>query len=163
MAYIFLDLRRIDYVSDLNVPVSAWRAYADALFVTPSGALVSFSCIVDPGAPFSVLPFSLWNDRNVQWTPLGQQLTRQGSQAPEPLEWQAASCDLGETPVHLVDLQMRVQAGPFLVVAKFVRQRLPVPNLESIALLGMNFLTDNRLSLVLDGTGGALVGYLSVP
>jgi hypothetical protein len=56
-----------------------------------------------------------------------------------------------------------VQAGPFLVVAKFTRQRLPQAHLEPIALLGMNFLTDNLLRLVLDGTGGALVGYLSAP
>ena len=52
MPDIFLDLRRIDDVSDQNVSVSAWRAYAEALFVTPGGVLVSFSCIVDPGAPW---------------------------------------------------------------------------------------------------------------
>jgi hypothetical protein len=65
MPDIFLDLRRIDYRSDQNALVSAWRAYADALFITPSGAPMSFSCIVDPGAPFSVLPFSLWHDRSL--------------------------------------------------------------------------------------------------
>ena len=163
MPDLFLDLRRIDYVSDQNVAVSAWRAYAEALFVTPGGVLVPFSCIVDPGAPFSVLPYSLWHDRNLQWTSLGQQLTRQGGQIPEPLEWQGIACALGETAVHLLDLQTRVQAGPLLVVAKLARQRLPQASRETIALLGMNFLTDNLLRLVLDGTGGALVGYLSVP
>jgi hypothetical protein len=163
MPTILLDLRRIDYVSDQNVVVSAWRAYAEALFVTPAGVLVPFSCIVDPGAPFSVLPFSLWHDRNLKWTSLGQQLTRQGGLVPEPLEWQGAACTLGETAVHLLDLQTRVQAGPFLVVAKLPRQRLPQPSLETIALLGLNFLTDNFLRLVLDGTGGSLVGSLTVP
>ena len=52
--------------------------YAEVLFTTATGALASFSCIVDTGAPFSVLPFSLWQSYNVQWNPLGQQLTRQG-------------------------------------------------------------------------------------
>jgi hypothetical protein len=163
MPDILLDLRRIDYFSDQNVPVSAWRAQADVLFVTPVGAPVSFSCILDPGAPFSVIPFSLWHDRNLQWTRLGQQLTRLGSQTPEALDWQRVACFLGDTPVHLIDMQSRVQAGPLLVIAKFVRQRLPDLRLEGIALLGMNFLTDNRLRLVLDGTGGTLVGSLSVP
>jgi hypothetical protein len=46
-----------------------------------------------------------------------------------------------------------------LVVAKLPRQRLPQASLETIALLGMNFLTDNLPQLVLDGMGGALVGY----
>ena len=81
MPDIFLDLRRIDYVSDQNAPVSAWRAHAETLFATTTSALASFSCIVDTGAPFSVLPFSLWQSCNVQWNPLGQQLTCQGRPA----------------------------------------------------------------------------------
>ena len=36
MADIFLDLRHIDDRTDQNVPLTAWRGYADALFVTPS-------------------------------------------------------------------------------------------------------------------------------
>jgi hypothetical protein len=32
-----------------------------------------------------------------------------------------------------------------------------------IAVLGMNFLADNDLRLVLDGSGGGVLGYLSVP
>jgi hypothetical protein len=163
MPDISLELRRINYLSDQNVAVSAWRAYAAALFITPTGAPVSFSCILDPGAPLSVLPFSLWHDRNLKWTPLGQQLIRQGAQAPERLEWQGVPCSLGDTSVHLIDLPTGVQTGPFLVVAKFVSQRLPHTPLEMIALLGMNFLTDNQLRLVLDGTGRDLVGSLSVP
>lgn len=163
MPDLFLQVRCIDYVSDQNVPVSAWRAYAESLFVTPSGTLAPFTCVIDPGAPFSVLPFSLWHDRNLEWISLGHELTRQGAQAPELLEWQGVPSDLGETSVHLIDLQSGVQAGPFLVVAKLPHQRLPRTNLETVALLGMNFLTDNRLRLVLDGTAGNLVGYLSVP
>ena len=34
MPDIFLDLRRVDYRSEQNVAVSAWRACADALFLT---------------------------------------------------------------------------------------------------------------------------------
>ena len=154
MRDIFLDLRRVEYISDKYVTVSAWRAYVDVLFITPSGARVSFSCILDPGAPFSVLPFSLWHDCNLQWTPLGQQLTRRGNQVPKPLEWQKVPCYLGDTSVYLMDLKTGVQAGPYLTVAKFVGQRLPQPNLETIALLGINFLTDNLLRLVGGGSGG---------
>jgi len=163
MPDIFLDLRRIEYRSDQNALVSAWRAYADALFIASSGATRSFSCIVDPGAPFSVLPFSLWHDCNLQWHSLGQQLTRQGSQVAEPLQWHNVPCYLGETTAYLIDLKTGVQAGPFLVVAKFACHRNPDAHLETISLFGMNFLTDNLLRLVLDGTSGALVGCFSIP
>ena len=50
-----------------------------------------------------------------------------------------------------------------LLVAKFVDLRLSDPRLEMIAVLGMNFLADNDLRLVLDGSGGGVAGYLSVP
>jgi hypothetical protein len=111
-----------------------------------------------------VLPFSLWHDWNVPWNPLGQQLaTHQGRQTPEPLKWQDVDCSLGDTYVHLIDPQSLMKAGPFPVVAKFASQRSRQPHLELSAVLGMNFLTDDRLRLVLDGTGGSLAGRLSVP
>jgi hypothetical protein len=163
MADLFLNLRSIDYLTDHNTPLRAWRAFAETLFDTVSGFLVPFSCIVDTGAPFSVLPYSLWHDRSIAWTPLGSQLTQLASQTTETLEWQGTPCDLGEAALHLVDLQTQVQAGPFLVVAKFPRQPQARSNLETIALLGMNFLTDNFLRLLLDGWRGSLVGSLSIP
>ncbi len=164
MPDIFLDLRRIDFVSDQKAAVSAWRAYADVLFTTATGALASFSCIVDSGAPFSVLPFSLWQSYSVQWNPLGQQLSRQGKPVPDALKWQDVDCSLGVTHVHLSDPRTGTRTShPFLVVAKFASQRSQHSQLELVAVLGMNFLADNNLRLELDGTGADLAGYLSVP
>jgi hypothetical protein len=163
MPDIFLDLRRVDYRSEQNIAVSAWRPCAEALFFTPSGGTVPFSCVVDTGAPFSVLPYSLWHDRSLSWTPRGRRLTRQGGQVPDPLKWQGEDCSLGDTSVSLIDRRTNAQTGPFLPVAKFVDLRLSDPRLEMIAVLGMNFLADNDLRLVLDGSGGGVVGYLSVP
>ena len=47
MPDIFLDLRHIDSISDQNAPVLAWRAHAEVLFTTATGALATFSFIVD--------------------------------------------------------------------------------------------------------------------
>ena len=163
MADIFLDVRHIDYRSDQNVPLTAWRGYADALFVTPSGGTVPFSCIVDSGASFSVLPYSLWHDRNLSWTLIGRRLTRQGGQVSEPLKWQGEDCSLGQTSVSLIDRRTGQQTGPFLLVAKFVNRPLPDARLEMLVVLGLNFLADNDLRSVLDGTGGNLVGYITAP
>ena len=41
--------------------------------------------------------------------------------------------------------------------------RLPDACLDLTAMLGMNFLTDNDVPLVVDGAGGSLVGYFAVP
>ena len=72
--------RRAGITSGRCIAVSAWRPCAEALFFTPSGGTVPFSCVVDTGAPFSVLPYSLWHDRSLSWTPRGRRLTRQGGQ-----------------------------------------------------------------------------------
>ena len=83
MPGISLDLRCIEFRSDQNVAVSAWRAFADALFISSTGVPVSFTCIVDTGTPFSVLPYSLWYHRgcgmDVPWPaidPKGKSITR---------------------------------------------------------------------------------------
>ncbi len=52
---------------------------------------------------------------------------------------------------------------PFLVVAKFASQRSQHPHLELAAVLGLNFLTDNKLRFEMDGTGADLVGYFTIP
>jgi hypothetical protein len=165
MPDIFLDLRRIDYLSDQNVPVAAWRAYAEVLFTTATGALANFSCIVDSGAPFSVVPFSLWHGYDVKWNCIGKQLSPQGGgPVAGALKWQDVDCSLGVTHVHLSDPKTGTRtSSPFLVVAKFASQPSKYTQLETFAVLGMNFLADNNLRLVLDGTGADLAGYLSVP
>jgi hypothetical protein len=107
MPDIFLDLRRVDDRSEQNLAVSAWRACAEALFLTPSGGTIPFSCIVDAWAPFIVLPYSLRHYRNLAWTPRGRRLTRQGGRVSDPLEWQGEDCSLGDTSVPLIDRQLK--------------------------------------------------------
>jgi hypothetical protein len=163
MPKISLDLRRIDFRSDQNTNLTAWRIDAETLFTTPTGRIVPYSCVVDTGASFSVLPFSLWHDCNLKWRPLGTQVLRHGGKAYEPLKWRRVNCSLGDTSVYLFDGQSNLQAGPFTVVGKFVNRRQLDPNLEMIAILGMNFLTDNDLELIVNGTGGGLAAQLIAP
>jgi hypothetical protein len=53
MPDISLDLRGIDYVTDQDAMVRAWRAFVPVRFVGPNALLVGFQAFVDPGAPFS--------------------------------------------------------------------------------------------------------------
>jgi hypothetical protein len=163
MPKISLDLRRIDFRSDQNTNLIAWRIEAETLFTTPTGRIVPYSCIVDTGAPVSVLPFWLWHDCNLKWRPLGTQVLRHGSKAFESLKWRRVNCSLGDTSVYLFDGQVNLQAGPFSVVGKFANRRQLDPNLEMIARLGMSFLTDNDLELIVDGTAGSLSAQFFAP
>ena len=165
MPNISLDIRVLHYVTDLGVVVDAMRAYVDVEFVAHNGARVSFDCFVDIGAPFSIVPYSLWHDRNQKWKRLGTVLMHAGTpvrSAPEALLWQGTACELGETQVFLIDPYTGIESGPHRVVAKFVQQRLR-PELERAATLGMNFEIDNGIQLLWPGGAGGPTGYLSVP
>ena len=87
---------------------------------------------------------------------------RGGRRAPEGLLWQGVRCDLGTTDIFLLDLKAGIRTGPHRLVAKFARQRLQLP-IENSAILGMSFLADNDIRLVLDGYGAETTGYLRLP
>ena len=163
MADIPLEVRSTDLVSNLNVPVTASRTYARARFLDVGGHEVAYSCVVDSGAPFSVVPYSLWHDRMLQWQPLGTQLTRNGNVVPNALDWLGATCHLGATRVFLLHPVGGMKAGPLLVVGKFAQSRQVRTEYELTAILGLNFLTDNFSRLELNAGSGQLGGTFLVP
>jgi hypothetical protein len=158
-----LEVRSTDLLSDLSVPVCAWRAYARARFLDAGGSEVAYSCTVDSGAPLSVVPYSLWHDRNLQWQHLGVQLTRNGKVVPNALDWLGVACHLGTTRMYLLHPGTGTKTGPFLVVGKFAQARQARTEYELTAILGLNFLTDNFGNLTLNGSSGQRSGLFSVP
>lgn len=163
MASISLDVHQRDCQSDLGFSVTAWRAFASAQFVDKNAGWVPLSCVVDSGAPFSVIPYSIWHGLALDWTQLGGQLLHQGKVVPRALEWHGLACDLGITRGNLLDPRTHTVHGPFLVVGKFPRGPHQRPDLENLTILGLNFITDNRRCLSLEGTAAGLAGNLSVP
>ena len=63
MPDIALDVRTIEFVTDLQVTVWARRAFVEARFVAQNEPLTAFGTSIDPGAPFGVIPYSLWHSR----------------------------------------------------------------------------------------------------
>jgi hypothetical protein len=163
MPTIPLQVRSVAYRSDQQVLIEARRVYARTHFVAQNGTEVYFRSIVDSGAPFSVLPYSLWNLQNLRWTRLGGAvLSRVVQSGTEQLVWQGVPCELGETSVFVLDLATGVQTGPHRVVGKFVQQPVSGES-ETTALLGLNFLVDNAIRHALEGTGSSLTATLVVP
>ena len=162
MSEIPLEVRALDFVTNQSVAVWARRAYVRARFLAQNGRLSRFDTFVDPGAPFGVIPYSLWHSRRLRWTPLGTQLLRAGKPVPGALSWQGVPCDLGATDLYLIDLDSGIRTGPHRLVAKFARRPVS-PAAENAAVLGMNFLADNDIRLVLEGSHAAVTGYFAVP
>ena len=162
MPNIPLSALSIRYESEQQIMIRGWRWRASVNLVDENGALVPHRCIVDTGAPLSVLPFSLWKGRRLQSTLLGTQWKSRGRIVTHDLLWQGVPCEFREATLFLVDSTTAVQTGPHRFVAKFALQPLS-PNLERVAVVGGNFLADNGIDLVLGSTAGVTGGYLVVP
>jgi len=146
-----LDFRVKDYVTDLGTRLRSLRA-----FVTIEIGCLRPLCFLDTGAPFSIVSHSV--AQQSAWKLRGNSLLNQGQVA--PLDWQGIACDVGETSVVLVHPSGTWRTAACRLVGKFAKTRHPA--LENYVLLGMNFLTDNRIDFVLRNKPSGLTGFLSV-
>lgn len=152
MPDIPLDFRARDYVTDLGTAVRSLRA-----FVTIEIGSLRPLCFLDTGAPFSIVSYSV--ARQIRWKLLGSELFYE--RKPVPLDWQGILCDFGETEIVFVAPFENLRTAACRLVGKFAKARHPV--LENYVLLGMNFLPDNDIDLLLRSTPEGLNGLLSVP
>ncbi len=128
------------YSTDRGQALSLHRPVITAQFPTHAGFLPR-RCIIDTGAPLSIVPYDVWQVRKLKWLATSKNLGGRGG--PTVMMWQGVACELGEMQIDL--------AGPRLLVAKFALQ--PTPPFDVI--LGMNFFADNDLELnVKHGTTG---------
>lgn len=135
-----------EFRTDHDDPLLVYRPVVMARFPTERGPTILRRCVVDTGAPLSIVPYEIWQARNLKWASVSASLHGSGGAA--ALTWQGVPCALGEMRVEL--------AGPRVFVAKFGLQRTPPCDV----ILGMNFLVDNDLELVLSAVGGSLSGTL---
>src|SRR2546427_12763282 len=104
MPQVALRFRHKSYLDDHHNPLQAWRGFVTIRIRALGGSFryPSWS-IVDSGAPFSVIPYSTWN-QGLDWNLAAARFTDAlGNPAPELLEWFGEACDWGETGVELFD------------------------------------------------------------
>ena len=151
---------RKDYVTDQGRLARACRLLVGVEFVDRVRGRIKRNAVLDTGAPFSVIPFSLWNGQNLSWMPLGSQmLTLQGQSDPDALKWLGVSCEFGITQFSLLDESKRASRS-LQVVGKFVQSPLP-PQFEKLVILGYNFLLDNDLTMRVEPASRTTVGSLA--
>jgi hypothetical protein len=144
--------QRETFQSDEARFFTSYRLKTFLQFFGRIGAPDSTEVIIDTGAPFSVVPFSLQKEQSLhpEPIPLGTQLTPLKDGTPvngfAPIKWQEAYCDLGQMNVVLVD-EVGRRSPPFLFVGKFPRTKTKSP-LEKAILLGMDFFARNKLTLM---------------
>jgi hypothetical protein len=158
MTHIPLLEKSISFRTDMGFVVRAIRSYVTIEFTDSVGNILERLAMVDSGAPFSVVPYSLWHEQNLNWNPLASQFLRSDNQVDvAALTWQGVPCRLGEIPIRLVDQQGDARSRPLLLTAKFALSQIRT-SLEKEVILGDSFIVDNLLTLSLRGIGGKLDG-----
>jgi len=137
------------YQTDRLADLTLVRPYTSIGFPDRMGRLGRLRCVIDTGAPLSVVPYDVWKHRKLAWTSVSKTLHRGARKA--TLDWQGVSCELGEAQVELF--------GPRSLLAKFALR----PTSPMDVILGLKFLLDNDLELHLLGTSGTLSGSLTLP
>ncbi len=151
-----------EFCTDLGVTVRASRPFVRIELINGDGATFRANAILDTGAPFSVIPFSIWHDREIPWQILGSRLSRQDKQDTAALVWLGVDCRLGETPLILSDKPGGIRSRPMRVIAKFPLSKVS-SHLEKEVILGYNFFRENRLEWILKDSLDGGVGTIIVP
>ena len=143
-----VDFLTANFRTDRGDTLLLHRPVITARFPTVGGQSILRRCLIDTGAPLSVVPHAVWHARHLAWAPVSTTLL--GNSGVAELTWQGVPCELGEMQIDL--------AGPRTLVAKFASRPTP----PSDVILGLSFLTDNDLELVLSAVGGSLSGSVVV-
>jgi hypothetical protein len=157
MAIIPLIEKVVEFQIESGETVRAWRPYVVIELTGTGGIVFRKSAMVDSGAPFSVIPFSLWHDQHLAWQPLGSQFVRAGEPDPAALSWLGVPCQFGQTQVCLFDEQVGTRSARLHLRAKFPSAIVP-SHAEKEVILGCNFLVENALTLTMRGGVGKLGG-----
>lgn len=158
-----------DYVTDQGRLARARGLQVDVDLLNESGRSIERKMRIDSGAPFSIVPYSVWHQRQLSWQPLGTEFYTAGGQLErEALTWLGVSCFFGELKLRLVD-EVQRRSRVLRLVAKLA-MRPVASHMENTALIGCNFLNDNSIKMTVDparrtnaGIFTNIVGCLTVP
>jgi len=117
--------------------LSALRLKVNLLFSRRTGSRRPVQCLLDTGAPLSVVPYPVHQGYALAWQPVV---------GPWPLgftHWYGVPCTVGIVEAWVSVPQAPFFRGPLAFVAKFV-QGIPAQMSPALpVLLGLNFLADH--------------------
>jgi hypothetical protein len=137
--------------------VHAVRLWVEVGLARRSGGCVFCKCLLDTGAPLSVVPFAIHQSRDLAWQPVP---------GPWPTgftTWFGVPCTVGAIEVWLPIPQSPYLLGPFTFLAKFAQAKSPSIPGNYPVVMGLNFLVDQRAEVALRCHPIPPAGSVSLP
>jgi hypothetical protein len=129
---VFWDVQTVQ-TAVLSFPVARLRIPLLLSLAGSPPSRTSEAAWLDAGAPLSVIPFYVHNQR-LLWRPVGVRTT-----------WAGQICDLGQIDFWFWDPQISSALGPYVLLAKFAQS--DPPGTPAPVLLGLEFFLIYRASL----------------
>lgn len=118
---------------------------------------LGIECLLDTGAPLSVIPHAIHSNNRLAWQPLP------GPWPPGLTTWLGVPCTLGRIDVWIPNHEAPLGRGPLSFVAKFAHATPPRISGALPILLGLNFLADHRAEVALQCHTIPDAGSLQLP
>lgn len=147
--------RTIHSAAGYSIPVI--RLWVELAFARRTGGSLRRDCLLDTGAPLSVVPYLIHHLHDFAWQPLP---------GPWPtgfMTWFGVPCVIGRMEVwaHLPHAPFLV--GPLTFVAKFAQATPSHVTGPLPILLGPNFLADHQAEVTLQCHTPPNAGFLHLP
>jgi hypothetical protein len=137
--------------------IPAARLWTELFFSRAPGAPASMACLLDSGAPLSVVPWTVQQTYGLAWQPLP------GPWPPGFLTWSGVPCTVGAMEAWAPVPGSALLRGPLLFIAKFA-QAPPAGMAATLpVLLGLNFLADHLAETVFQCHTPPQAGAISLP
>jgi hypothetical protein len=143
--------------SSAGVTIHIWRLWTELAFSRRDHSVFVRKCLLDSGAPVSVIPLRIHRLHDFAWQPLA------GPWPPGLTTWMGVPCTVGRMNAWIPVPGSTSVHGPLPFVAKFA-QAIP-PNLprNPPILLGLNFLADHQTDTNLQCRTSLPGGVITLP
>jgi hypothetical protein len=140
-----------------GVSIPALRLWVELAFNRHVPPPLRRKCLLDTGAPLSVIPYAIHHTHNFSWQPLP---------GPWPLgftSWLGVPCSVGQIHVWIPIAEPPYLSGPWTFIAKFAQATPPNMPANLPILLGLNFLADHHAHVALQIHTGPNAGSIVLP
>jgi hypothetical protein len=121
-----------------GITIPALRLWVELAFTRQIPPPLPRKCLLDTGAPLSVIPYAVHHTHSFSWQPLS------GPWPPGFTSWLGVPCIVGLIDVWVPVAEAPFLNGPWKCIAKFAQATPANMPTNLPILLGLNFLADHQ-------------------
>jgi hypothetical protein len=140
-----------------GIAIPALRLWVELGFTRQSSPPLLRKCLLDSGAPLSVIPYAIHHTHSFSWKPLP------GAWPTGFSSWLGVPCLVGLIEAWAPIADAPFLNGPWTFIAKFAQANPPNMPANLPILLGLNFLADHKAGIAIQNCTLPTAGSILLP